>query len=205
MVQNGIKTGLVPPGGWQAPINLTDGQLVWVTGHSYKDLEANMWKFRLDNMNVLDPGLTDLGRVQSDLHNYFCSTYPSSCASVGADIIHNIAPLAAPQYQSPIRRLESWFGILSVKDTTYTDPATANARSEICGRCPQNIRWVTGCGSCNANITKRALWMNGSRQTSNDSSLLFCRTFGHLNKVAVHLEPTYSEATSSVPDFCWKK
>jgi hypothetical protein len=201
LIKHNIKTLVIPPGGWHYEQPLDAGGFLRIEGQSFERLEDLVFEFRLSHPELVPTGSLSRESVDADLEHWICSRFPNQCASPSSATPAVSPNGGGPVYRKPIERIQDWFKGLGDKE--FADPATANSRSDICAKCPQNIGWRTPCQPCVQAIERQILRVRGSRSTSNDIALEFCRVFGHHNKLAVWLKNTHSSSSHELPAFCW--
>lgn len=206
MVKNGIRIGVVLPGGWHFPQAVIGSGPFKIAAQTYEMLEEAVFKFRVEHLEVIPSGTATRENVQSDIYHYVCAHFPGNCATTG----YSAAPsLPEPvierrtEYNSPIVRVEDWLRSISNQEISFTDAATAQFRSEICATCPQNVKWQVRCIPCNDAIYRRVLRLKGSKTTTKDSMLDACRCYGHMNSLAIWMKSTLSVAKDEPPAHCW--
>jgi hypothetical protein len=206
-VQFGIITAVMPPGGWHYPQLLSSGQTVKLSSHSFEQILADMLDFRRRHSDLCGGAAkATIEAVRADLKAYMCAHFRQNCAdSPGTNTVTARAPgIGITQYQRPIDRTADWLGRIAKTSIPKVDPALAASRAQVCATCPQNIRWATGCGPCNENVSIGIQNAKGSLATPYDRHLFSCRIFGHANEVAIWLSDTHSSSEQKAPAVCWK-
>jgi hypothetical protein len=203
-VQFGIITSVVPPGSWHYPQTLSSGQIHRITGFSFEELLANMLEFRTRHLDLCGGNQSaTIDAVRVDLKRYICAHFKGNCADspgpppASQPIVHRTT------YVRPLDKAANWLAKRAQARIDLVDLGIATHRAEACVGCQQNIRWETGCSSCNDNVSIRVQHLKGTRHTQFDSRLFACRVFGHVNSVAVWLTDTQSTPEQAPPAHCW--
>jgi hypothetical protein len=191
------------PGGWHFPQHLSSGQTVKITAFDFPELLANILEFRMRHMDLCGAENARIESVRADLKNYICAHFPQNCADSQETPFVGWIGIQS-DYKRPIDRSGQWLADVANERLEYADPALAAQRAQICAQCPQNVRWQTGCASCNDNVAVRVQNLKGSMRTPYDRNLQMCRTYGHVNEVAVWLLDTHSQPEKPPPPNCWK-
>jgi hypothetical protein len=201
-VQYGIITAVMPPGGWHYPQQLSTGETVNLKAFSFEQILEEILTFRRRHMDLCGAENSTIQKVRQDLKDYLCSHFRQNCAdSPGAAPYSAIG--AKPAYKPPIDRAGDWLAKIGNTHTEKVDYALAGGRAEICVQCPHNVKWKTGCQSCNDNVAIRIQNINGSLYTPYDKRLLSCRSYGWVNAVAVWIHNPTAEAEHAPPAHCW--
>lgn len=204
-VEYGIVTSVVPPGNWHYPQNLSTDQAVQITAFSFEELLSNMLDFRRRHLDLCGGSeKANIEAVRLDLKKYLCANFRQNCADSPSLPVPAGVGIGLPGYHRPIDRGADWLAQLGQIKTEKVDAALATQRAQICVQCQQNVRWATGCTSCNDNVSIRVQNAKGSLHTPYDRQLFMCRVFGHLNEVAVWLVDTHSSSDKPPPSICWK-
>ena len=204
MVQYGIITSVMPPGGWHYPQILANGESIRLTGFTFEQLLESMTQFRRRHPELVGGAATaDVEQVRQDLKKYLCSHFRQNCADARTTPAGGGGIGVQRMYARPIDKAADWLASLQARD--FVDPALAAQRAHICATCRENVQWQTPCGPCNENVLVRIQQAKGSLRTPYDRNLFVCRTFGHVNEVAVWLTDTHSTSDTAPPTCCWKK
>ena len=202
-VQYGIVTAVMPPGGWHYPQKLSSGDTVKIEAFSFEEILETILDFRRRHMDLCGSENATIEKVRADLKQYMCANFRQNCAdnsSVPAQTGIHIT-----NYKTPIDRTGSWLAELGHTRIERIDAGLASQRAQICCQCPQNVRWQTGCQSCNDNVAIRIQNANGSLYTPYDRRLQACRVYGWANAVAVWLADPVATAEHEPPAHCWVK
>lgn len=207
---HGVQTDVTLPGGWAYPQALLDGQVVRVEGNrGYHDLVERILSFRLRQLDVVDPASASPTAVADDLRAYVCAHFPAWCAKPQGEYASPSTAPATPSnarsgYQTPIDRVLRWFSSSSPKTTTFVNPTEAARRADVCETCRFNTEWENGCGPCVSSVRHYALVLKGTRRVPSEERLGACRSFGHLNAVAVWIADPTGEPEHAPPERCWR-
>lgn len=211
---------MVLPGGWHFQQQLKDGKTHKIEADSYDQLEKTVLRFRLEQIVLVDAARADPEHVAEDIKGYICSNFPNSCvdrsggmpaavsvdAASGSVVDSQFSDQTFRMHMPLIQRIAEWFGTLSVNPPSFTTPAVADKRANICAHCPENRRWQTTCGPCVQQIRVNSVHLLGHRATRYDSQLAGCKCFGHLNQAAVWLQlDPGGESGQNVPLACWHR
>ena len=202
-VQYGMITAVMPPGGWHYPQKLSSGDTVKLQSFSFEDILETILEFRRRHMDLCGAESATIERVRADLKLYLCTHFRANCADSPGPAFAANHP--QPTYQRPIDRAGDWLAQIGNTRTEKVDYALAGTRAQICVQCPFNVKWQTGCQSCNDNIAIRIQNLNGSLYTPHDKRLLTCRAYGWANAVAVWLVNPLAKAEHEPPAHCWVK
>jgi hypothetical protein len=211
-----VIQGLVPPSGWHFRQKLNSSpqrpQYQLIQAQTYDQLVDSVFKFRLNNLEMVPSGTATQEIVASDIQFYICGRYPNNCTGSRAEL--NAAQQGNPPrgkatisgYSRPSNRIEAWLTKLSESNLQWVDQATAMERANICIACKLNQKWSTGCGPCNANVSRRAMLLRGSHVTGLETRLKGCVSYGTLNELSVWLENDFSAPRNrpKPPPQCWK-
>ena len=202
-VQWGIVTSVVPPGGWKYPQTLSTGQTVEVEAFGFEDLLKSILEFRQRHLDLCGAENATVEAVRRDLKDHFCRHFRQNCADSPGP---SYSAIGVPStYKRPIDRAGTWLAEIGNQRNEKVDYALAGTRAQICVQCPQNVKWQTGCQSCNDNVAIRIQNLNGSLTTPLDRRLLSCRVYGWVNAVAVWLANPTAQAEHEPPAHCWVK
>jgi hypothetical protein len=210
-----VLSSVVPPGGWTFRQKLTSSpqrprhQLL--SGATYDQLLDNVFKFRLNNLEMVPVGTATKESVEQDVGFFICGQWPNNCTGSRAQFAKLETSGQWPgkqfkvDYRRPLTRIEDWITRLTTETLRFVDNATALERAQICLKCPLHQAWRTGCGPCNDNATRRATLIRGSHLSGLESKLKACIAFGTLQELSVWLEEDFSSTRiKRLPDKCWK-
>jgi hypothetical protein len=196
-------TSVVCPGGWHYPQALSSGQTVKITAFDFEELLKSILEFRTRHIDLCGAQTARIEAVRNDLKAYICAHFPQNCADSRGPFGAG-SGIGVTNYKLPIDRSGDWLAQAATKRIEHVDMALAAHRAEICAQCQHNIRWATGCASCNDNVQIRTQNLKGNMRTPYDRHLQMCRIFGHVNEVAVWLKDTHSQPEKQPPAHCWK-
>lgn len=203
-VEFGIVTSVVPPGGFHYPQRLSSGQTVRLEAFSFEELFKTMLEFRQRHLDLCGAENATLEAVRRDLKLYLCAHFKQNCADSPGPASYGAIGVQAT-YQRPIDRAGDWLAKLANTRSEKVDYALAGHRAQVCAQCQFNVKWQTGCQSCNDNIAIRIQNANGSLYTPYDRRLHTCRAYGWVNAVAVWLADPATKAEHEPPPHCWVK
>ena len=194
----------MPPGGFIFDQVLGDGSLTRITGASLDNILDLVLKFRLVHGVLLAGVEATPEAVFADYNAQVCTKYPWLCSARRQTpvVIMPQSPVAG--FEPMLTRMQRWIDTVRVGLPAFTDIQTATNRAMICAQCPQNIDWMTNCGSCNQNLTSLSVQIRGARRLGIDQMLKGCRAFGTLQELAVWLESPGNEQKYPAPPICWR-
>lgn len=209
-----VISSLVPPGGWHFRQKLSSSpqrpQHQLIQAASYDQLVDNVFKFRLNNLEMVPSGTATREHVAADIQYFICGKFPTNCTGSKADLAAAAGgqppSVNRPGYARPLNRVENWLTMLSQKDLRWVDQARAIERANVCIKCRLNQRWQAGCKPCNQNVERRALLIRGSHSTGLEPKLKGCLSYGTLLELSIWLENDFSAPRSKpapIPQ-CWK-
>jgi hypothetical protein len=79
----------------------------------------------------------------------------------------------------------------------------AEARSQVCGMCPNNVNWRGGCGPCITATDRLSASVRQARETDSTKVLGGCSILRHDNRSAVFMNPEDLAKSSDLPKHCW--
>jgi hypothetical protein len=199
-----VLTAMVMPGGWHKPeVDRAGRQLREpIRADTFWDLIAAVTKFRADN-------LIPIGNVQHDVEEYICEKFPNSCVSRGATAVVEIR--VAPPAVNPAQTLtDNMIGWMDKRlnnhsvDRIVID-SEARQRAEVCRKCPMNVKWNTGCGTCVDAVGRLSTALRLGKDVPGGKRLFACRVLQHENRSAVWLDKSLVETSPTLPGHCWAK
>lgn len=193
------KDSVVPPGGHHF-IQKTENGEVRIEGTSYRDLAAQVLRYRIANR--MEPG-----DPLSEVHAFVCDRYPHFCSETGG-------PMPTPRTTKGhiSTRVLSWLNELwkrqAGKPKMLADDAKARRRAEVCAQCPRNVKWEEGgCAACIASAQQVGYVYRAGRKTGIETSLLACETLSQDNRTAVwseNLPDIHPDDRAKLPAHCWR-
>jgi hypothetical protein len=210
-----VVSSLVPPGGWHFRQKLSSSpqrpQYQLIGAQSYDQLVENVFRFRLNNLEMVPSGTATREQVAADIQYFICGRFPTNCTGSKAEL--HLAQegnpprsVNKPGYGRPLNRIEDWLTHLGEKNLQWVDQARATERAQICIGCKLNQAWRSGCRPCNDNVGRRALLLRGSHTTGLEPKLKACVSYGTLLELSVWLENDFSAPRARpkpIPE-CWK-
>jgi hypothetical protein len=191
------KNSVIPPGGWHVMENTPAGEKR-IDGANLEDLARQLLVFRLSNR--LPPG-----SPMQEVSNYICSRYPHFC--------NDSAPREIVGTNSPAGGLAGRVGAWLAEAVRLNNSAgeifeqEAMRRAEICAKCPVNVSYQNGCGSCMTSIEQLSFVSRAGRNTPADALLMACAATGQHNQTAIWMKnlPAVSPAEGiGMPSSCWR-
>jgi len=176
-----------------------------LTAINEEKLIAQIHEYRLRN-NIAP------GDIERDIDTYYCTNWPDACQKEPSDYAGPLAPSSPPR-EPMLNRVTRWVTTLIAKMPRGGYPmesaSEVDRRALICGGCPANKPWKSGCPGCSSNVSALLLQLRGLRRTPHDSMLLACSFGGWANESAVHLSVKELALTDSqaaeMPTKCWRK
>ena len=183
--------GMVPPGGFhyfQGDVRLEADTL--------EGLYNRVLHFRAENSI---PHHT----TREDVDAYLCGQWPERCHNVDNVIVK---PVVTPKNIGELLGdIQVWAkNILSSQsEHPLVGDELAEARAQICSRCPNNVNWRGGCGACVTATDRLSASVRQARETASTKILGGCLVLRHDNRSAVFMQTEDLAASSDLPDFCW--
>jgi hypothetical protein len=209
-----VLSSIVMPGGWHFEQKLVSSpqrpRTQRIGASTYDQLLDNVFKFRLNNLEMVPAGTATKELVEQDVSFFICGHYPGNCTGTRAQF----AQMKGGEwpgrkykvdYRRPLTRIEDWITRLNQENLKFVDNTVALSRAQICIKCSLHQNWRSGCGPCNENATRRATLIRGSHVMGLEGKLKACLAYGTLQEVSVWLEQDFSTAVSKrIPAECWK-
>lgn len=202
MIQTRVIQGIICPGGWHYKID----ERTQLNAPDFPRLVQMLADYRVNNM-------LPLGDPLGDLEEYICTTWPHMCHSAGPNASVEVKIVALPRPSHPgqlslVDRMIKWLDKMSSgvsMDIIVLEPE-ARRRADICASCPNNVKWKTGCGTCNDNIDRLSGIIRMGRRLIKNPRLKACSMTAMELKSAVWLrkERIASDAPS-LPSWCWAR
>ena len=172
----GVIVDLKPLGGGWRYVQSVNGQLQVIpasfdpkkrTGGAVKAkvLVEMVRDFRI-NQGIL------IGDVEQDVADYIKLVSPPN------DLYRTTKGISAPRTKPAIpiiHELREWVDAKLVEKPMLLTAPEATERAKHCLGCPQNIKWETGCGSCNEEVKYRGSIMRNLPAYPYDDALRACR------------------------------
>lgn len=209
-----VLSSIVMPGGWHFDQKLVSSpqrpRTQRIGASTYDQLLDNVFKFRLNNLEMVPPGTATKELVEQDVSFFICGHYPGNCTGTRAEFAQvKIGDWPGRQYKvdyrRPLTRIEDWITRLTQRELKFVDHSVALSRAQICTKCALHQNWRTGCGPCNDNAMRRATLIRGSHVMGLEQKMKACVAFGTLQELAVWLEDDFSiTKIQRLPNECWK-
>jgi hypothetical protein len=183
--------GMVPPGGFhyfQGDVKITGENL----GDLYRAVMAHRNQNEIPSANTVE-----------DVNNYLCGQWPDFCHNVDMVSVQLIPQ--SINVKQLLDDIQTWAkNILSSQSPhPLVGDELAETRSQICGRCPNNVNWRGGCGSCVVATDRLSASVRQARETASSSVLGGCNILRHDNRSAVFMQPEDLAKSSDLPSYCW--
>jgi len=182
---------MVPPGGYhyfQGDVRLNADTL--------EDLYKKVSNYRAEN------SLPE-NSTKQDVDNYVCGQFPDYCHNVDSVTVRQV--VTGTKMGELMGDIQVWAKniLSSTSEHPLVGDELAEARAKVCSKCPYNVNWRGGCGSC-VNATDRlSASVRQARETSSTPVLGGCSILRHDNRAAVFMQPEDLSISSDIPDFCW--
>jgi hypothetical protein len=182
---------MVPPGGFhyfQGDVRLSADTIEGL----YKKVEDYRAENGVPNMSTRD-----------DVNWYICGQWPEFCHQ-----LEEVSPSVAKLASGPVELLadiQVWSKNLvsSVRPHPLVGDELAEARAQICAKCPFNINWKSGCGSCIVAADRLCASIRQARDTQSSPTLGGCKVLRHDNRAAIFLQKEDLARSSDIPSYCW--
>ena len=195
-----VIEAVVMPGGWHKPEKNRLGQDMPqpVRADTYKMLVQAVIKFRADN-------IIPIGDVESDVEEYICSNFPHMCHNVPGASVTVTVTRGPSQAQTRTDRMLQWLDgqISDHSAEKLVLRSEAQRRADICRKCPYNVRWNEGCGTCAEAVNRLSTILRSGNDTPHGKDLKCCQVLNHENRAAVWLP--LSSHDPNLPGRCWVK
>lgn len=172
-----------------------------IRANTYKELVQAVTKFRADN------GIP-LGDTKAEIDEYICTNYPHMCHKARAHVRIDVEVKARTDARltltdDMIQWLESMLVNHSMDQLELKSEAMR--RAEICRKCPMNVRWNRGCGSCVEAVNRLSAILRYGKELAHARELRACRILRHENRAAVWLRKSRLGMSDALPSNCWLK
>lgn len=202
MITTKVIQGIIPPGGWHFKVD----ERTRLASSDFPRLVQMLADYRVSNM-------LPLGDPLKDLEDYICTTWPHMCHKAGPNARVSIEVVSLPKPDMSgaptlVDQMIKWLDDMTAgvsMDNIVLEPE-ARRRADICASCPNNVKWKTGCGTCNDNIERVSGIVRMGRRLLKNPRLKACGlTFMEL-KAAVWLRrERVVREDATLPDYCWAK
>jgi hypothetical protein len=183
--------GIVPPGGFhyfQGDVRIDSDTLEGLYNAVMHHRAANS----IPHQNTRD-----------DVDAYLCGQNPQFCHSVD-EVVVKVIP-TAKNVQELMDDIQTWARniLASPRPHPLVGDELAEARAQICGKCPYNVNWRGGCGPCITATDRLSASVRQARETDSTKVLGGCSVLRHDNRAAVFMNPEDLATSSDIPDLCW--
>ncbi len=197
----GLKTGVMPVGGWYYIQTNRDGGTQRLpykgcagTGQALVSLVKD---YRIQ-------AHIDLGDAEGDVAEFIKRNSPMN------DRFPNKTPKKAKGniqgFRPLIERILEWLLQVGAKEPRLLIEDEADARAEICLKCPQNVDWRTGCAPCCEKIVSRAQNLRQRPKYKHDDQLGACRLHDLKISAAVFIDrDDLPPVNPNAPAECWMR
>lgn len=168
---------------------------------SMSDLVDEVIRFRLQegirigNMEDVELEIADYIREKSPINDLWKGRRANPNAQA---VTRPITPL--------IERAQQWARVRLQGQVKLANIDQANARAEVCRKCPQNIRnWHSSCQTCNGELIQRGNLIRRQANYALDKKLGVCRLYGIFNPAAIFLDRDEHPERNvpNTPESCW--
>jgi hypothetical protein len=195
-----VIEAVVMPGGWHKPEKDRLGRDMPqpIRADTYKLLVQAVIKFRADN-------IIPIGDVEAEVEEYICSNFPHMCHHVPGATVAVTVTRQPSEIQSRTDRMLQWMSgqIQDHSAEKLVLRGEAQRRADICRKCPYNVRWHEGCGTCSEAVNRMSIILRSGHDTVNGRDLKSCQVLSHENRSAVWLP--ISSQDPNLPARCWAK
>lgn len=154
----------------------------------------------------------EIGDIERDVDNYFCTNWPSSCDKEPHEYNNN-AGAERTHAEALIYRVSRWaMGIIKTMPrggVQLVSAQEANSRAAVCAACPKNTPWRIGCIGCSASTVAVLSQIKKLGSTPQDAKLMACSVAGWETSTSAWLPAQYLKLTdeqkNSLPANCWRK
>lgn len=162
---------------------------------SWTDLIARVADYRKRN------GLPE-GDPKNEVHEQACQRNPNYCSEQPEKFI--MPP--ETRRQSMKVQILRWLADLRprIQALRFVPPNEAQARTEVCLKCPRKSSLPTGCSSCRAAVREIRSELLGSRKFDERLNNLGCEAIGLDLGTATQLDMQRID-DPSLPSYCWMK
>ena len=202
MIATKVIQGIICPGGWHYPID----ERTRINAPDFQRLVEMIADYRVSNM-------LPLGDPLKDAEDYICAKWPHMCHKAGPNAHVSISIVELPKasgigVMTLVDRMIKWLEEMTngvSMDIIVLEPE-ARRRADICASCPNNVKWKTGCGTCNDNIERISGIVRMGRRLLKNPRLKACSVTAMELKAAVWLRKDRVKSDApNLPDWCWAK
>lgn len=188
-----IKTGIVPPGGWQ----YEDAEHR-TEASGYPELVQAELTWRLQNQRVV-------GCVECDIEKYYAQKHPQWVTPGAVHIqVFDIPTRPIGQLSDRVHRWAIDLYRNPASQSFVTDHE-ALTRANRCVQCPRNKEWKGSCATCNNNAEQLLTMIRKNRDIGASNQLQACSAMGHCNRTAVWMQKDLISFSDDAPASCWMR
>lgn len=196
----GLITGIQPNGGWRFEQPFQDGiQRIPFQGCAGTGdlLVKQVIDFRAG-------ALIELGDVEWDVAEFIKRVSPFNNKYPKRGPKPKRGTISFGDYKTPLKRIAEWLTVMAPRRPRLLIEDDAEARAGICAKCPQNIRWQTGCLPCNDQLISRGHNLRQKPDFPPADCLGACRLHGSYLPAAIFIDNEFlDERHPDAPEFCW--
>lgn len=197
-----VIESIVMPGGWHKPEKDRLGRDLPqpIRADTYKKLVEAVVKFRVDNVIPVE-------NAKQEIDEYICTNFPHMCHSViGAEVEVSVDHHPS-SYKTLTDQMIQWLDTQVEHHSAESLELKQEAmrRAEICLKCPYNVKWNSGCGSCSEAVSRLSTILRIGNDVPKGYKLKACQILKHENRSAVWLRPDKISKSLDLPQHCWAK
>lgn len=149
----------------------------------------------------------DIGDVAADVAAYIRRESPINDRFPGRTYESSAEALATSLGRRPyIERIKDWLRAISAKRPRLVIEDEADARAEVCQKCPHNVPWRTGCLPCVEQIEYVARNVRQRASYKHDKKLGACRLHDfHVSSAVFVDRESLPELNPNAPAECWMR
>ena len=188
-----IKTGMVPPGGWQY-----EDKEHRIEASGYPELVQAELTWRLENQRLI-------GCVECDIEQFYRERHPSWVTS--GPVTAAVVDVPRPSFLSLVDRVQQWATAIyrNPQSQNFVSDHEALKRATKCVQCPRNREWRGSCAACNSNAEQVLTMVRKNRDIGASNQLQGCTSLGHCNRTAVWMQKSLIRFDEDVPANCWMR
>lgn len=145
----------------------------------------------------------DLGDVERDVADYIKKVSPPN------NRFPKRSEVEPPRIKSRplIERIRDRIAVIGQDNPRLLIDDEAEARAAVCHKCPQNVRWMTGCVPCCAEIKSRGINLRQKPKAPESiDTLSACRLHNFYLPAFVYIDrDELGPVHESAPEFCWMR
>lgn len=200
----GVITGVMPIAeGWRFLQELPQGGVQRIPARGCAGTDASLVEqVKLFRVNA---GI-DLGDVAGDVAAYIKRVSPINDRFPGRTPKVDTRTEGQNGFRPYIERIRDWLLQVSNRQVRLLIEDEADARAEVCMKCPHNVKWVTGCVPCCEAVVSRGQNVRQRPSYKHDDALGACRLHDLKISTAVFIDrEDLPDLNPNAPDFCWMR